>query len=165
MAVEIERRFLVDRDISRLCRNGERIVQGYLPTSGQQTVRVRMTQSQGYLTIKGKRQGCCRLEYEWEISPDLAAEVIRNACDGCVIEKTRYRVRHAGLWWEIDVFEGANAGLVIAEVELESADQPVLLPDWVGREITSDRRFSNSTLSRVPQHPRRLPSTRAVCAA
>jgi len=165
MAVEIERRFLVDRDISRLCRNGERIVQGYLPSTGQQTVRVRVAGTQGYLTIKGKRQGCSRLEYEWEISPALAAEVIRHSCDGQVIEKTRYRVCHAGLTWDVDVFEGANAGLVIAEVELESPDQPVPLPDWVGREVTSDQRFSNSSLSRVPQHPRRLPAARASCAA
>ncbi|MCW2244535.1 CYTH domain-containing protein [Azospirillum fermentarium] len=165
MAVEIERRFLVDRDVSRLCRDGERIIQGYLPTTGQQTVRVRVAGAQGYLTIKGKRQGCCREEHEWEISPTLATEVIRHSCDGRVIEKIRYRVRHAGLIWEIDVFEGANAGLVIAEVELESPDQPVPLPDWVGLEVTSDHRFSNSTLSRTPCHPHHQPAAQAFCAA
>lgn len=165
MAVEIERRFLVSRDVSRLCRNGERIVQGYLPATGQQTVRVRVVGSRGYLTIKGKRTGCSRLEYEWEISHSLAAAVIEHSCSGSVIEKTRYRVQHAGLCWEIDVFEGRNAGLVIAEVELDRADQTVPLPDWIGTEVTSDQRFSNSTLSRTPHHTDRSPVPLAFCPA
>lgn len=149
MYLEIERRFLVNRGVDHLCVAGERIVQGYLPFHGEQTVRVRIAGPKATLTMKSKRNGCSRIEVEWDISTPVADEVIRHSCDG-VVEKTRYRVDHGGLCWEIDVFEGRNAGLVIAEVELTHPEQPVALPDWVGVEVTNDNRYSNSRLAREP---------------
>jgi CYTH domain-containing protein len=148
MSLEIERRFIVTGDVRHLCRDGDRIIQGYLPADGPQTVRVRLRGDTGFLTIKGPRQGCVRVENEWEIDPHLAWQVLCWSCSGAILRKTRYCIRHAGFDWELDVFEGRHAGLVIAEVELASADQPVSLPDWVGPEITGDRRYSNSSLAR-----------------
>ncbi|MGQ9368872.1 CYTH domain-containing protein [Azospirillum sp. A39] len=156
MPLEIERRFLVTQDIGHLCTAGERIVQGYLPSMGTHTVRVRIAGAKAYLTIKTRRSGCVRTEVEWEIAPELAEEVLAHACGDARIEKTRYRIEHAGFVWEVDVFAGANAGLVIAEVELDRPDQPVPLPGWVGREITTDDRFGNSALCREPIDRRAL---------
>lgn len=150
MPLEIERRFLVSRDVQHLCRDGQRIVQGYLPGAAGRTVRVRLAGDKAYLTMKGKRFGCVRSEVEWEISPDLAADVLSTRCRSTLIVKTRFRVDHAGHDWVIDVFDGLNAGLVIAEIELDCPDQVVPMPDWVGREVTGDRRYGNSALAANP---------------
>lgn len=150
MPLEIERRFLVSRDVQHLCRDGQRIVQGYLPTAAGRHLRVRLAGSKAYLTMKGKRSGCVRSELEWEISPDLAADVLSTRCRSTLIYKTRYHVDHAGHGWVIDVFDGANAGLVIAEIELDCPEQVVPLPDWVGLEVTDDRRYGNSALASHP---------------
>ncbi|GAA4258829.1 hypothetical protein GBZ26_06985 [Azospirillum formosense] len=150
MAVEIERRFLVRRDIRPLCRNGLSIVQGYLPSDDGRTVRVRVAGPDATLTVKGPRRGLCREEVEHPLPLDLALGLLRHSCRRGLIEKTRYLVHHHGLCWEIDVFGGENAGLVIAEVELSDPDQVVPLPDWVGAEITHRAAYSNSALSRSP---------------
>lgn len=150
MPLEIERKFLVRADVSTLCVSGVRIVQGYLPGAGECTVRVRVAGPKAWLTMKGRRSGCCRVELEHEIGPALALELLEHTCGGVLIEKTRYCIPHAGLTWEVDVFAGANAGLILAEVELESPDQEVVLPEWVGPEVTSDPRYSNSALCRRP---------------
>ena len=149
MAIEIERRFLVRKDIRRFCQHGVRIVQGYLP-SRRNTIRVRLAGSEGTLTIKSRRRGLCRDEIEFSISGEYATHLLRVACREGLIEKTRYIVPHGGLSWEIDVFEGENAGLVIAEVELSHPEQLVPLPDWVGAEVTHVSAYSNSSLSRAP---------------
>lgn len=149
MAIEIERRFLVRKDVRRHCRDGERIVQGYLPSDGTHTVRVRLSGDCGTLTIKTRKRGPARDEVEFPISADYAARLLREVC-GRLVEKTRYRVDHLGLCWEVDVFEGDNAGLLIAEIELNDPDQIVPLPDWVGAEVTNVPAYSNSALSRVP---------------
>lgn len=150
MAIEIERRFLVRKDIRRLCRKGVRIVQGYLPSDGEHTIRVRLADSVGTLTVKGPRRGLCRDEMEFSIPAASAAGLLRDVCDAGKIEKVRYHIHHKGLCWEVDVFEGDNAGLVIAEVELAHPAQPVPLPDWVGLEVTHLPAYSNSSLSRHP---------------
>ncbi|HEY0838050.1 MAG TPA: CYTH domain-containing protein [Azospirillum sp.] len=150
MPLEIERRFLVSRDVQELCREGQRIVQGYLPSAAGRTVRVRLAGAKGYLTMKGKRTGCVRSEREWEIPHDLAADVLSSRCRSTLIVKTRYQVEHAGNGWVIDVFDGANSGLIIAEIELDCPEQNVPLPDWVGREVTGDRRYGNSALAVHP---------------
>ncbi|MBP2227370.1 CYTH domain-containing protein [Azospirillum agricola] len=150
MALEIERRFLVRRNIRHLCRNGVRIIQGYLPQSGDNTVRVRLTDDEATLTIKTRKTGACREELEYPLGVDLARKLLRHSCTGRVVRKTRYLHRQDGLCWEIDVFEGENAGLVIAEVELSDPNQLLPLPDWIGAEITSLRAYSNSSLSRAP---------------
>lgn len=144
MAVEIERKFLVSGDGWR-GGPGRRLVQGYLSESGAATVRVRIDDGDAFLTIKGDDPGRSRPEFEYAI-PLADAQDLLRLCRRPLIEKTRYEVEHAGLVWEVDVFEGDNAGLVIAEVELDSAGQAVELPPWVGDEVTDDLRYRNSNL-------------------
>lgn len=150
MGKEIERKFLPRNDGWRAGAPGVRYRQAYLSTEPQRTVRVRRAGDQAYLTIKGKSVGAARLEYEYPIPVQDADEMLDGLCLKPVIEKTRYRVEHGGLTWEVDEFEGVNAGLVIAEVELESEDQAVELPDWVGEEVTGDQRYYNASLIANP---------------
>jgi CYTH domain-containing protein len=104
----------------------------------------------GFLTVKGVTVGAARAEYEYEIPAGEAAEMLDELCERPLIEKTRFRVEHHGMVWEIDRFAGDNAGLIIAEVELEEEDQVVVLPDWVGKEVTGDRRYYNANLITEP---------------
>jgi len=150
MPQEIERRFLVCGDLSTLRGVGEYICQGYLPARDGCTARVRIVHGKAFLTKKGRKTGCCRLEVEREISLEIALRLLRDRRVGEIIEKTRYRVDHQGFCWEVDVFHGTNTGLVIAEIELEEADAVFPLPDWIGEEITDVPRYSNSALSRHP---------------
>jgi len=150
MSFEIERRFLVYGDIWRSCCNGSRIVQGYFSTLKHSKVRIRIRDETAFLTIKGKRQGIVRTEFEKIIPFAFAEAMLARVPHETLIEKTRYEIEYADLTWEIDVFEGRNAGLVMAEVELSHPDQPVVLPSWVGREVTFDERYSNSHLSVEP---------------
>ena len=149
MDVEIERKFLVKDDTWRT-RASEGLVcrQGYIVSDKKKTVRVRVIGEQGFLTVKGATDGISRMEFEYEIdSPD--AEYMLMLCERHV-EKTRYLVDHAGMKWEVDVFEGANAGLVMAEVELESEDQEIELPAWAGEEVSDDPRYYNAYLAAHP---------------
>lgn len=151
MPQEIERKYLVcsDRWRSQITRQST-IRQGYLCIEPARTVRVRLRDRTGFLTVKGQSTGIARAEYEYEIPPDEASELLDRLCLRPLIEKTRACVEFSGLTWEIDEFSGENAGLILAEVELESAAQAVVLPDWVGAEVSSDRRYFNAYLS---QHP------------
>ena len=150
MPQEIERKFLVRNE--DWCVPGTGIVyrQGYLCTVPERTVRVRLVRDQGFLTVKGVTVGAARAEYEYEIPAGEATEMLDELCERPLIEKTRYRVEHHGMVWEIDKFAGDNAGLIIAEVELEKEDQAVVLPDWVGKEVTGDRRYYNASLIAEP---------------
>ena len=150
MPQEIERKFLVRDDSWRVPGSGTLYRQGYLSTVPERSVRVRLIRDRGYLTVKGASSGAARAEYEYEIPGEEAREMLDNLCERPLIEKTRYRVESPGLTWEIDEFQGCNAGLVIAEVELEEADQAVSLPDWVGKEVTGDRRYYNASLIAEP---------------
>jgi len=150
MAKEIERKFLVKRDSWRGQEAGKRYRQGYLSTVKERTVRVRTAGEKGYLTIKGISVGASRSEYEYEIPVADANEMLDRLCERPLIEKTRYRVPHDGLVWEIDEFEGENSGLIVAEVELEDEHQSVTLPDWVGQEVTRDPRYFNANLVGKP---------------
>jgi adenylate cyclase len=150
MGQEIERKFLVRGQGWRGLAPGLVYAQGYLNTSAGCTVRVRVVGEQGYLTIKGPTQGYTRLEFEYPIPVLEAHEILQNLSQTPVVEKTRYKIPFAGLLWEVDEFAGANQGLVIAEVELTHPEQPVLLPDWVGAEVTADPRYANSNLARYP---------------
>lgn len=149
MAEEIERKFLVVSDgWKALAESSSLLRQGYLSSNAKATVRVRTWDDQvARLTLKGAAQGMVRAEYEYEIPMADALEMLVMA-EPHVLEKRRHLVRFGGLLWEIDVFEGRHAGLVIAEVELEHVDQPVALPDWVGAEVTDDDRYYNASLSR-----------------
>ncbi len=146
---EIERKFLVKHADMLEGLSGDVIKQGYL-ARGEATVRVRRRADKAYLTIKGRPEGIARAEYEYEIPVEDAEQMLATLCDGDIIAKKRYELMHEGLCWEVDVFEGANAGLVVAEVELESSDQEVALPDWAGEDVSDDGRYSNSALSKQP---------------
>lgn len=149
MAVEIERKFLVQGDGWRQGATGVRYVQGYLNRDKARTVRVRIAGEHGFLTIKGLSVGATRAEFEYPI-PLADAQALLALCEGPLIDKIRYRIPHAGLVWELDVFAGDNAGLVLAEVELPHEDAVFARPGWVGAEVTDDARYFNSNLA---QHP------------
>ena len=150
MAKEIERKFLVRGNTWRGQDGGKRYRQGYLSTVKERTVRVRTTGDKGFITIKGESVGATRSEYEYEIPLVDANEMLDRLCERPLIEKTRYRVSHEGLAWEIDEFEGDNRGLIIAEVELKDETQSVTLPGWIGQEVTGDPRYFNANLVANP---------------
>ncbi len=154
MPVEIERKFLVAGDGWRsLSRSSQRFRQGYLSLGPGPTVRVRRAGPIALITVKGDGR-IARPEFEYEIPVEDAEAMLDGLCHRPLVEKTRHEVWHAGLLWQVDEFEGANDGLVVAEVELASADQPVPLPGWLGREVTDDPGYRNSELSRRPMRLR-----------
>ena len=151
MGREIERKFLVDPgpwhpDPLR----GVRFRQGYLSVEPARVVRVRRAGPNGALTVKGLTTGVERAEFEYPIPPEDADAMLDTLCLRPLLEKTRYREPFGGRTWEIDVFEGENAGLVVAEVELSSSTDKLELPPWVGKEVSDDPRYFNSNLT---QHP------------
>ena len=150
LPLEIERKFLV---LSEEWRDGGTpmpIHQAYFMSDDGVAVRVRTVGEVGYLTVKAKKKKASQFEFEYRIPTDHAEFLIHTVCKRTPIIKHRYRVRYAGLDWDVDVFEGENAGLVIAEVELVHEDQPVVLPPWVGAEVTDEKRFRNSQLYKKP---------------
>ena len=150
--LEIERKFLVrNDDYKRQAYNSSRICQGYICSGHGRTVRVRIRDDRGYLTIKGPSDaaGLSRYEFEKEITLDEARQLMQ-LCEPGAIDKTRYLVRSGAHTFEVDEFYGDNAGLVIAEVELQSEDEPFEKPDFIGREVTGDRRFYNAYLTKRP---------------
>lgn len=151
MATEIERKFLVTGDFSREICRAERIVQGYICSEPGRTVRIRMCGKEGFLTIKGPStdNGLSRYEFERPV-PEADAEELFKLCERGAIEKVRNWVRVGTHTWEVDVFHGANEGLVVAEIELASPDEPFDKPDWIGKEVTGDRRYYNSMLIKHP---------------
>lgn len=146
MGTEIERKFLLKDDSWKRGAHGKRYRQGYLSTAPERTVRVRAVGDDSWLTIKGLSRGATRAEYEYKIPVKDAAEMLDSLCERPLIEKTRYRIEHGGLTWEVDEFFGDNQGLVVAEVELQSAEQSFARPDWVGEEVTGDERYFNANL-------------------
>ncbi|MBF0187349.1 MAG: CYTH domain-containing protein [Magnetococcales bacterium] len=150
MGKEIERRFLAKGDAWRSLAEGVSFRQGFLSTVKERVVRVRVAGGKGTLTVKGITTGYSKAEFEYEIPREEAERMLDELCERPLIEKQRFRIDHAGLTWEVDAFEGENAGLVIAEVELESEDQAVELPEWIDREISDDPRYFNSNLVQAP---------------
>ncbi|HEY5672331.1 MAG TPA: CYTH domain-containing protein [Malonomonas sp.] len=150
MATEIERKFLVKNDSWRAGAVGIAFRQGYLCAEPERTVRVRLEGGLGKLTVKGKSVGISRAEYDYVIPADDAIEMLDRLCLRPLIEKTRYRIEHAGQVWDVDVFHSENSGLILAEIELESVDSLFALPDWVGAEVSADPRYFNSNLVKRP---------------
>lgn len=150
MAKEIERKFLVKGDSWRELGVGSVYRQGYIATQTAATVRVRIANNRGYLTIKGPSVNYSRSEFEYEIPVADAEEMLDTLCDRPLIEKVRYKVKWGGLIWEIDEFNGANQGLILAEVELSDEQQQIELPEWIGEEVSSDRKYFNSNLAKFP---------------
>lgn len=149
MAVEIERKFLVNGDAWRASVTTHPIAQGYLNHDPARTVRVRRDGAHAFITIKGMTHGATRSEFEYAI-PRADADALLALCAGSVVEKLRHVVPFAGLRWEIDEFLGDNAGLIVAEVELASEDQAFARPAWLGAEVTHDPRYFNSNLALHP---------------
>jgi CYTH domain-containing protein len=150
MAQEIERKFLITGEAWREIAKGTAYRQGYLSTVKERTVRVRTIDDKGFLTIKGITVGATRAEYEYEIPASDANEMLDDLCEQPIIEKKRYKLPLDGLIWEIDEFDGVNAGLIVAEVELESEDQEFTKPAWIGEEVSNDPRYFNSNLIANP---------------
>lgn len=152
MALEIERKFLVEGDSYRdTAYSSDRIVQGYLCRSNGNSVRVRIRGSHGYLTIKGPSLDGGLSRYEWEREISLSeAEELLLLCGNAKIEKRRYLVKCGIHTYEIDEFYGDNNGLVVAEIELSDKDEPFERPDFLGREVTGEARYYNSHLTRFP---------------
>jgi adenylate cyclase len=151
MPVEIERKFLVKSDAWRKTAGiGRRFCQGHISKGSLSSVRVRRASDKAYLTVKGARLGITRAEYEYEIPVEHAEEMLQSLCAKPLLEKTRYRVNQDGVTWEVDVFAGPAEGLIVAEVELCSADQQVSIPDWIGVEVTNDPRYRSSSIASAP---------------
>lgn len=154
MGKEIERKFLIQGELppNSKCTT---IRQGYLQTDKERTVRIRTitmdNTTRGYLTIKGigSASGMSRYEFETEI-PSEDANHLLTLCDQPLIEKTRYRITHDNNTWEVDIFLGANQGLVVAEIELEAEDQVFDKPDFIGAEITGEIKYYNTMLQKEP---------------
>lgn len=151
MGIEIERKFLLISDEWREhVADREAIRQGYLSRDAQSAVRIRITGDQAHINIKSTRDGIYRLEYEYDIPLEDAEELLELVAHRPLIEKTRYIVHWADHRWEIDEFYGDNEGLVVAEVELGDANEVFERPPWIGREVSTDARYYNSNLSKVP---------------
>jgi adenylate cyclase len=150
--IEIERKFLVKSEAFKLeAFKNTRIIQGFLNTHKDRTVRVRLKGNQGYLTVKGNstNDGLSRFEWEKEITKN-DAEALLKLCEPTIIDKVRYEVKVKKHTFEIDVFFGDNEGLIIAEIELESENETFDRPDWLGQEVTGNINYYNSQLSKKP---------------
>ena len=143
MALEIERKFLVTGDFKSQAYSSSRITQGYILSAGGKTVRIRIRDDKGYITIKGPSKGFSRYEWEKEIALDEAQQLM-ELCERPLIDKTRYLIKSGRHVFEVDEFYGDNEGLIMAEVELGSDDEAFEKPEWLGKEVTGDRKYYNS---------------------
>ncbi len=150
--LEIERKFLVvSQDFKNQAFSKERIVQGFLNTDPERTVRIRVKGEMGFLTIKGKsnRSGTTRFEWEKQIGTS-EAEKLLDLCEKSILEKTRYEISVGEHVFEVDEFHGANQGLIVAEIELNDENEDFEKPDWLGKEVTGEVKYYNSQLSKSP---------------
>jgi adenylate cyclase len=150
MAQETERKFLVAGTSWKDGATGTLIKQGYLSSTKERTVRVRSAGAQAFLTIKGPSRGITRAEFEYPIPVDDAEAMLDTLCERPLIEKTRWVVTFAGFKWEVDEFHGENTGLVVAEVELPTAEARPTLPPWAREDVSLDPRYFNANLARKP---------------
>jgi adenylate cyclase len=147
--LEIERKFIVDTKKWQPSTRGDRIIQGYLSTDKQRVVRVRVKGKKAFIAVKGECQGITRTELEYEI-PEADGHVLLKMCVDYPVEKIRYLEEIEGKVWEVDVFENQNAGLVLAEIELQHEQEEITLPGWILSEVSHDKRYYNAWLA---QHP------------
>ncbi|HEY5369759.1 MAG TPA: UPF0158 family protein [Hanamia sp.] len=153
MALEIERKYLVDdkKWLALSKQEGNHYRQGYIVTEPKKTIRVRITETKCFITIKGESTGATRSEYEYEIPRKDAEELLDNFCVA-ELEKTRYKIIYKNKLWEVDEFLGENEGLIIAEIELNEEDEIFEIPEWVANEVTGDERYYNANLVQNPYH-------------
>ncbi|PJA31933.1 MAG: adenylate cyclase [Zetaproteobacteria bacterium CG_4_9_14_3_um_filter_53_7] len=150
MGSEIERKFLLSHTGSRPSGEGILYRQGYLSVDSERSARVRIAGNQAWLTIKGKSESMTRREFEYPIPLHDAQDLLDHLCLKPLIEKKRYRIDVEGTCWEVDEFLGENSGLILAEVELKHQEQVIVLPDWIGEEVTDDPRYYNAALVNAP---------------
>jgi adenylate cyclase len=157
MPTEIERKFLVASDgWKQSVIRSVRIRDGLIAVYNGRKARVRTAGDQATIALKGQRNGLGRSEFEYAIRISDAEEMLRTMCDDRILEKVRYYVPHAGLTWEIDVYDGILKGTVIAEVELDREDRVLELPEWVGKEITGNLRYSKFNMEKAAKRRKRL---------
>jgi len=151
MALEIERKFLITGDFRPFVFKSVRITQGYLSSMPERTVRVRIQDEKGFITIKGfiNNGGLSRYEWEKEIPAEEATELL-SLCEPGIIEKTRHLIKAEQFIFEVDEFHGENEGLIVAEIELPDEKTPFIKPAWLGAEVTGDKRYYNSMLIKMP---------------
>lgn len=151
MGLEIERKFLVNhvKWAATEKPKAEFYRQGYLLTDPNKTIRVRATDTKGFMTIKGKSEGATRAEFEYEIPKEEAIQLL-DMFAVSDLTKHRYKTVFAEKLWEVDVFLGENEGLIVAEIELSSEDEKFDLPDWAAEEVTGEKKYYNSNLSTLP---------------
>jgi adenylate cyclase len=150
VGVEIERKFLLAGDSWRALGQPVLLRQGYLSSDPERVVRVRVEGNHACITIKGRSSGATRGEWEYPIPLTDANELLERLCQQPIVEKYRSKVEFAGNVWEVDEFIGVNQGLVLAEIELQAEDQAFDKPEWIGAEVTDDKRYYNSNLVRHP---------------
>lgn len=151
MSKEIERKFRVKGDFTSLVAKKTRLIQGYLLAAPEKSVRIRIKADKAFLTIKGKAEKGGIERYEWEKEiPVAEARELLDLCEGSLIEKIRYEIPAGRHTWEVDVFEGENKGLVLAEIELNHPEEDFEKPAWLGEEVTGDPRFYNAFLCQDP---------------
>lgn len=150
MGHEIEKKFLVTNDDWRKLGEGKDYCQGYLSSGSGPTLRIRTIGKRGIITVKGPTENGGRLEFEYDIPYADAKEMLAKLCHKPLIEKTRYKIKQDNFIWEVDEFKGDNAGLIFAEIELESIDQHFDIPPWIGKEVTDDPRYYNANLVSNP---------------
>lgn len=154
MALEIEHKYLVHNlDFKRFVTSSNTIIQGYLSKDKQRTVRVRIYNDDAFITVKGQNQGATRLEFEYSIPVSDAKVMLDSLCHKPVINKTRHIVFHEGNKWEIDEFHGALQGLILAEIEIPTADYAYNVPSFIGKNITGDAKYYNSNLCELLAPP------------
>lgn len=149
MSKEIERKFLVYKEKLPPLPAPKVIKQGYI-SGGETTVRVRISNEKAFLTLKGKTKGLTRSEFEYAIPLSDAEAMLQELCIKPFIEKKRYLIEHAGHTWELDIFEGENEGLIVAEIELECENELFEKPEWVTEEVSDDPRYRNANLIKHP---------------
>jgi CYTH domain-containing protein len=151
MGLEIERKFLVDKTkwdkVSK--PKGQFLQQGYLLADPQKTIRIRLSDTQGYITIKGLTIGATRKEFEYKIPKDEAKELL-DTFSIAGLAKVRYEIMHYDKLWQVDVFQEQNLGLIVAEIELKEESESFDIPDWIDKEVTGDIKYYNSNLSSNP---------------
>lgn len=150
--IEIERKFLVTSERYKTeSASKERLVQGFLNTHHERTVRVRLMEDAAFLTVKGKSNVSGTMRFEWEKEIDIHdARALLKLCEDGILDKTRYEIPVGRHLFEVDEFHGENGGLTVAEVELQNENEPFEKPDWLGEEVTGDVRYYNSQLSKNP---------------
>lgn len=150
MGHEIEKKFLITNDNWKTLSTGKEYCQGYLSSGKGTSLRIRTIGDRGIITVKGPNEGGRRLEFEYDIPYADAREMLDTLCHKPLIDKTRYKIPFGGFTWEVDVFKGENEGLIFAEIELESVDQPFDIPEWIGEEVTGDPKYYNANLVSYP---------------